>query len=114
MWRLYTCRSAVPQKVECALLCAQNSLLDRSRHDEQDASHPHGWGLETYTATADPRYVVLDEVFKIPRTEATVDRASGGPCHARSRCDHLDVRVCPFWGHQPSVQGQQHRVVRDR
>lgn len=49
MCRLYTCRSSVPQRVECELLCAQNSLLDQSRQDAAGASNPHGWGLGTYT-----------------------------------------------------------------
>lgn len=49
MCRLYTFRSIVPRKVECELLCAQESLLEQSRADDHSEGHRHGWGLGTYT-----------------------------------------------------------------
>ncbi|GMR13708.1 MAG: class II glutamine amidotransferase [Gemmatimonadota bacterium] len=46
--RLYTFRSTTPRKVECELICSQNSLFAQSRQDARGESNPDGWGLGTY------------------------------------------------------------------
>jgi predicted glutamine amidotransferase len=49
MCRLYGFRATEPTNVECALVYAQNALLRQSRADQAGLSHPHGWGIATYT-----------------------------------------------------------------
>lgn len=85
MCRLYTFRSSAPRKVECELLCAQNSLIEQSRQDEVGDCHPHGWGLGTYTGSTpfvvrQPKAAYDSERF---RTESADIHAHNVVAHVR-------------------------------
>lgn len=76
MCRLYGYLSQHPTRVECGLVCAQNSLLSQSRLDHRGLPNPDGWGLAWFDegtphvrkrvlqAAADPMFqVAVDEVY---------------------------------------------------
>jgi glutamine amidotransferase len=48
MCRLYAFKANEQTKVECALVYAQNALMEQSRGDEQGMVHGHGWGVAGY------------------------------------------------------------------
>lgn len=75
MCRLYGYLSELPTRVECGLVCAQNSMLSQSLNDHRGMSNPDGWGMawfdgvrprlkkRTLQAAADPQFrVTADEI----------------------------------------------------
>ena len=48
MCRLYALHANEPTRVECALVNAQNALMEQSRGDEEGLMHGHGWGVADY------------------------------------------------------------------
>lgn len=48
MCRLYALRASEPTRVECALVKAQNALMEQSQGDEDGLVHGHGWGVADY------------------------------------------------------------------
>lgn len=76
MCRLYGYLSQSPTRVECALVCAQNSLLAQSRRDHRGLPNADGWGMAWFDdeathvrkhvlqAAADPVFeVAVDEIY---------------------------------------------------
>ena len=76
MCRLYGYLSQRPTRVECGLVCAQNSLLAQSRLDHRGLPNPDGWGLAWFDdevphvqkrvlqAAADPVFqVTVDGIY---------------------------------------------------
>ena len=49
MCRLYGFRATEPTPVESALVHGPHALMAQSRKDRAGVSHPHGWGVVTYT-----------------------------------------------------------------
>ena len=48
MCRVYGYLSEQPTRIECALVCSQNSMLRQSVEDRRGFSNPDGWGLAYY------------------------------------------------------------------
>ena len=76
MCRLYGYFSEQPTRVECGLVCAQNSLMNQSEHDKRGLPNPDGWGVAYFSngvphvkkrvlsAARDEQYrVTADEIY---------------------------------------------------
>ena len=51
--RLYALRANEPTRVEYALVCSQNALMEQSCGEREGLHHRHGWGV-----VADPDFAL--------------------------------------------------------
>lgn len=90
MCRLYGYLSEQPTRVECGLVCAQNSMLAQSGGDRRGQPNPDGWGVayfidgaprverQVLSAAEDQRFLVAAEEICTPALVAHVRAATVG------------------------------------
>lgn len=72
MCRLYGYLSEQPTRIECGLVCSQNSILRQSIEDRRGLPNPDGWGLAYY----------VDGKPHLRRKAASASRDPGFPASA--------------------------------
>lgn len=93
MCRLYGYLSEKPTRVECGLVCAQNSMMTQSEHDKRGLANPDGWGVAYFSdgvphvkkrvlsAAQDEQYrVAADEIYTRALVAHVRSATVGGIC----------------------------------